>query len=576
MRRLTLIGLALVMPLLTVPLPAADALQAPRAASNSAAVAAAPSATFAAAREAAERIKAEKIREDLFFIASDEMAGRDTPSPGLDRTAKFIADRLAKLKLKPAGDKDSYFQTIALRRTEMNREQTRAQLGARSFNVVEDFLPTGTGTGAAEGQLVFAGHGWVFRPKNLNAYEGLDVRDKIVVVAGDGRTPPPGVTLQEVSDAPSGSWETPLSYAQKHGAKGLVLVPQNYERRWRFGLRSAVRPVFYPERLLVADDEDEDDGAGGSASPPQQLPAIIPSRAMLAALFEGESVDGARVLQAVTAGEPLSPFALAPAKRLRFDLSMKIERAETQNIVAVVEGRDAKLKNEYVAVGAHYDHVGVGRAVGGDTIYNGADDDGSGTTALLAMAEAFMKGPRPRRSIIFVWHAGEEKGLWGSQYFAEFPTVPLKQIVTQLNIDMIGRSKRPGDTNPRNRMLTGPDEIYVIGSRMMSTELANMSESVNRSYLNLKFNYHYDEPNDPERLFYRSDHYNYAKKGVPIIFYFDGVHEDYHQPSDTPDKIDYQKMEKVTRSIFVLASELANAARRPVVDKQVTADRFSR
>jgi hypothetical protein len=575
MRRLTLIGLALVMPFLTVPLPAADALQTRRTAPNPAAVAAAPSATFAAAREAAERIKAEKIREDLYIVASDEMAGRDTPSPGLDKTAQFIADRLTKLKLKPAGDKNTFFQSIALRRTELNREQTRAQLGERAFNVVEDFLPTGTGVGPAEGQLVFAGHGWVISSKNLNAYQGLDIKDKIVVVTGDGRTPPPGVTLQEMAELRPGSWETPLSYAQKHGARGLVLVPQNFERRWRFGLRSAVRPVFYPERLLVADDEDEDD-AGGGAAPTAQLPAIIPSRAMLAALFEGERVDGARVLQAATAGEAVPGFALAAPKRLRFDLSMKIERAQTQNVVAVVEGKDAKLKHEYVALGAHYDHVGTGRAVGGDSIYNGADDDGSGTTALLAMAEAFARGPRPRRSILFVWHAGEEKGLWGSQYFAEFPTVPLKQIITQLNIDMIGRSRKPGDTNPRNRALTGPEEIYVIGSRMMSTELADLNESLNRSYLNLKFNFHYDDPNDPERFFYRSDHYNYAKKGVPIIFYFDGVHEDYHQPSDTPDKIDYQKMEKVTRTIFVLASELANADKRPVVDKQVPADRFNR
>ena len=568
MRRLTLIGLALVMPFLTVPLPAKTNVQQAR----SAAVAAAPSPTFAAAREAAERIKAEKIKEDLYIVASDEMAGRDTPSAGLDLTAKFIADRLAKLKLKPAGDKNSYFQSIALRRTEVDREKMAAQLGERSFRPLQDFLPTGTGTGSAEGQLVYAGHGWVFRPKNLNAYEGLDIKDKIVVVAGDGRVPPPGVTLKEVSDAPAGSWETPISYAQKHGAKALVFVPQNFQRRWAFGQRAAARPVFYPERLLVEDDEGDE--AGGE--PPAQLPAVIPSAEMLAALIEGERADGASVLKAWIAGQPVAGFALAPAKRLRLDVALKIDRGQTQNVVAVVEGRDPKLKGEYVALGAHYDHVGTGRAVNGDAVYNGADDDGSGTTALLAMAEAFMKGPRPRRSILFVWHAGEEKGLWGSQYFAEFPTVPLGQIVTQLNIDMIGRSKPPGDTNPRNRMLSGPDEIYVIGSRMMSTELANLSESVNGSYLNLKFNYHYDEPNDPERLFYRSDHYNYAKKGIPIIFYFDGVHEDYHQPSDTPDKIDYRKMERVTRTVFILASELANAAKRPAVDKQVPADRFSR
>ena len=141
---------------------------------------------------------------------------------------------------------------------------------------------------------------------------------------------------------------------------------------------------------------------------------------------------------------------------------------------------------------------------------------------------------------------------------------------------MIGRSRAPGDTKPANAMLSGPDEIYVIGSKMMSTELASWSEGVNGAYLNLKFNYHYDDPADTERLFYRSDHYNYAKMGIPIIFYFDGIHEDYHKPSDTADKIDYQKMEKVTRTIFILASEIANNQKRPVVDKRLSSDRLGR
>jgi len=567
MRRLNLIGLALVMPFLTLPLPATPARQT----RGAAAVAAAPSAPSAAVRAAAERIKAEKLKEDLFFIASDEMAGRDTPSPGLDKVADFIAERLAKLKLRPAGDEGTYFQNIDLVRTEVDREQTRAQLGDRVFRAANDFLPAGGG--AAEGQLVFAGHGWVVRSKNLNAYEGLDVRDKIVVVAGDGQAPPPGLTLRDVSDLPGGSWETPVSYAQKHGARGLVFVPQNFQRRWRYGAYSVARPTFYPERLAAEDEEDEGGGAARATAP---LPAIIPSAAMLAALFEGEQADGARVLRAATSGEALPGFALAPSKRLALDLRVKNDRARTRNVVAVVEGGDPKLKSEYVALGAHYDHVGTGRAVNGDSIYNGADDDGSGTAALLALAEAFAQGPRPRRSILFIWHTGEEKGLWGSQYFTEHPTVPLDRVITQLNIDMIGRSKRAGDTNPRNRMLSLPDEIYVIGSRMMSTELANLSESVNRSYLGLKFNYHYDDPSDPERLFYRSDHYNYARKGVPIIFYFDGVHEDYHQPSDHADKIDYRKMERVSRTIFVLASELANADKRPAVDRPATAEQFAR
>jgi Zn-dependent M28 family amino/carboxypeptidase len=190
--------------------------------------------------------------------------------------------------------------------------------------------------------------------------------------------------------------------------------------------------------------------------------------------------------------------------------------------------------------------------------------------AVLSMAEALARGKvRLARSVLFVWHAGEEKGLWGSQYFTKFPTVPIKQIVAQLNIDMIGRSKKEGDTKDANRDLSGPNEIYVIGSKMMSTELGDLSERVNRAYLNLNFNYKYDDPADPNRFFFRSDHYNYAQRGIPIIFYFDGVHEDYHRPSDTPDKIDYQKMEKITRTVFLTALELANAPTRPRVDKQL-------
>jgi Zn-dependent M28 family amino/carboxypeptidase len=154
--------------------------------------------------------------------------------------------------------------------------------------------------------------------------------------------------------------------------------------------------------------------------------------------------------------------------------------------------------------------------------------------------------------------------------------VPIKQVVAQLNIDMIGRSRAPDDNKPANKGLSGPEEIFVIGSKVMSAELGEASESVNRSYLNLKYNYQYDAPDDPEQLFYRSDHYNYAAQGIPIVFYFDGIHEDYHRPSDTADKIDYQKMEKVTRTIFILASEIANNQKRPVVDKQLSPDRLGR
>ncbi|MBL8048455.1 MAG: M28 family peptidase [Chthonomonas sp.] len=253
-----------------------------------------------------------------------------------------------------------------------------------------------------------------------------------------------------------------------------------------------------------------------------------------------------------------------------FKVVRSMERVWTQNVVAVVEGSDPKLKAEYVAVGAHYDHVGARTTGEGDRIFNGADDDGSGTVALIGMVEAAMKGPKPKRSLIFVWHAGEEKGLWGSEYFNEKPTVPAGSIVAQLNIDMIGRSKAPGDTNARNKTLTGPNDIYVIGTTMMSTRLGEIIHQTNKDFLKIGYDPRYDAPNDPEQFFYRSDHYNYAKKGIPICFWFSGVHEDYHQAGDEVQKIDFNKLAKVTQTVFVTAIAVANEPTRPKVDKPLT------
>jgi Zn-dependent M28 family amino/carboxypeptidase len=289
-------------------------------------------------------------------------------------------------------------------------------------------------------------------------------------------------------------------------------------------------------------------------------------------MFQGEKQNATSLFEAIIAGQPPEAFALNPEKKLSITVKNKSDGLATQNVVAVFEGSDPVLKNEYVALGAHYDHVGTGAPVNGDTIYNGADDDGSGTTALLAIAEALAKAPaRPKRSVLFVWHAGEEHGLWGSRYFTDYPTIPLDKIVTQINIDMIGRSKKEGDTDPRNKELSGPNEIYVIGSKMMSTELGDLTEAVNKQYLNLTYDYRYDDPNDPNRFFFRSDHYNYARKGIPIVFFFDGVHEDYHRPGDEVQKIDFQKMEKVGRTVYMMLWEIANRATRPKVDKQLPA-----
>jgi Zn-dependent M28 family amino/carboxypeptidase len=271
------------------------------------------------------------------------------------------------------------------------------------------------------------------------------------------------------------------------------------------------------------------------------------------------------------ATDSATAVAFNASKNVSFSPAIKQERVYTQNVVALWEGSDPTLKSEMVAVGAHYDHVGINpNAKGDDKIWNGADDDGSGTVAVLAMAEALAKSPqKPKRSILLVWHAGEEKGLWGSEYFNKFPTVNIKNVVTQLNIDMIGRSRKTSDTNPKNKDLSGENDVFVIGSQMMSSKLGEITKSINDSYLKLGYDYKYDDPKDTNQFFFRSDHFNYAVNGIPIVFWFDGVHEDYHQASDHADKIDYQKMEKVARTIFLTMWEVADLAQRPAVDKQL-------
>jgi hypothetical protein len=529
--------------------------------------AATASSTNAAGRKAAEQITAAQLKDYLTFIASDEMEGRDTPSRGLDTTAKFIAMNLSRWGFKPGGDDGTFFQKIALRRYKINPSATRAEMGAQSFSYGTDFLASassGTSSpsgGSASGSLVYVSHGWVIKAKNINPYEGVDVKDKIMIVAGGNL--PKGVVFSDLENGKVGvDYDSPMSYGTSHGAKGIIFIPNvngltNWERSRQLAVTQGSQPVV--ERFQ-------------QNSRASTLPIITASLGMLDAIFRGEQVNGAEIFRRRIIDEPGAAFALAPAKVMSFTVSSIKETVGTQNVVGIWEGSDPVLKNEYVAIGAHYDHVGVGTPAGGDAIFNGADDDGSGTVSVLAMAEAFAHNPRPKRSIILIWHCGEEKGLWGSRYFTENPTVPLNQIVTQLNIDMIGRSKPEGNTNRRNAELSGPNEIYVIGSKMMSTELGALSDRINQSYLNISYNFKYDDPKDPNKFFFRSDHYNYARRGVPIIFYFDGEHEDYHRPGDEVSKIDFRKMEKVSRTIFLTGWEVANLSARPKIDKQLPAE----
>jgi len=511
-----------------------------------------------ASQRGVDTINAAQLKDYLSFIASDEMEGRDTPSRGLDTTAKFLALNLARWGFKPAGDDGSYFQKIGLSRDLVDRTETRVQLNDQMLAFGTDYIPTARPADIPATQLVFAGNGWFIKSKNIDAYKGIDAKGKIAVIFGPANGYPTGVKSSDISGRRGEDWMSAAEYAQKQGVAALVIVPDfQYLANWdRNRMRVTERGYVKVDKFQLP--------AGA------QIPQVVLTPHVAEFLFQDEHRTAQSIFESIYAGTAPQPFALNANKKLSITVKVRSDQTTTQNVVGVFEGSDAVLKDEYVALGAHYDHVGIGLPVNGDAIYNGADDDGSGTTALLAMAEALAKARvRPKRSVLFVWHAGEEKGLWGSRYFTNYPTLPLAKVVTQINIDMIGRSKKEGDTNPRNQELSGPNEIYVIGSRMMSTELGDLVAGVNKQYLNLTYDYRYDNPADPNRFFFRSDHYNYARKGIPIVFFFDGEHEDYHKPGDSVDKIDFQKMENVARTIYLTLWELANRPARPVVDKQL-------
>ncbi len=504
-------------------------------------------------REMADAITASQISTYLHFVASDAMGGRDTPSQGLDITAEFIRMNLEKWGFKPAGDNGTFFQKIALARESLDPANTKLEIGGKQYRLGEDYFRL-AGNGGGSGNLVFVKDGWMVKSKGIDAYTGVDVKGKIVVLYSEGfnqntLTPrPQGVAQADLKGEKGVDWADPINYAQSKGAAGVIMVaPPQLQASWSRLQGFVGRGSTFPEKLRV----------GGNTAP--TIPVMIVSQSVGDAIFAGES------------GNKASTSAFALTKSGSASAASKKETLWTQNVVAVWEGSDPVLKNEMVAIGAHYDHVGTNpNAPGDDKIWNGADDDGSGTVAVLSIAEALAKAKtRPKRSVLFVWHAGEEKGLWGSDYFNKFPTVDIKKVVAQLNIDMIGRSKKAGDTNPKNKDLSGENTIYVIGSEMMSSTLGAITKGTNDAYLKLGYDYRYDDPKDTNRFFFRSDHFHYAQNGIPIVFWFDGVHEDYHQPGDTADKIDYAKMEKVTRTIFLTLIELTDLKDRPAIDKQL-------
>ena len=495
-------------------------------------------------RTSVDAINATELRQHLSFLASEELGGRYTLSPGFAIAARYLAAHLEAYGYKPVGDNGTYFQHFEVIASKPKPDQCSLTLtvkGERLHLEFGDFSTFASGDGSAEGRIVFVGYGISAPEQKHDDYAGLDVKGKIVLYASGN---PAGI-----DDARLKTEEQREGAARAHGAVAVIRLPsRRIAGRMRSGQyrESASRPATV--RLAKAAKN--------------ALPSITLSPAAADKLLAPISLTLDKIFDLTKDGGALPTKALEATAKIQ--LTVEATRSATQNVVGVLEGTDPQLKTEYIAFSAHYDHLQT-NAKG--QIYPGADDDGSGITSVLAIAHALSEN-RPKRSVFVIFHAGEELGLLGSRYNTDFsPAVSLDKVVADLNIDMIGRSKPPGDQEEKDKNLTDAGTVYLVGADRISKELNQISEQTNRDFENLKIDYLYNDPKNAEQIYYRSDHWNYAKHGIPIIFYFDGTHVDYHQPTDTIDKIDFTKMTRIARLVFETGWRLANLDHHLAIDQ---------
>lgn len=496
--------------------------------------------------EYANTVTKDDLKKHLSIIASDAYEGRETGKKGQKMAAEYLKKQLKAMGFSapvPNGRGEGHFQDVPLTESSWNKVSITAN--KKKLVHFEDFMIYGTMSAKNEQMdVVFAGYG--IEHANYSDYANLDVKGKIIVVANGEPKDKEGNYLVSKDKNPTKTINnnSKVKTAMSKGAKAVMFVAAKDED---FKMMSArFKPYLSGKRLELANNKEEE------ASIPMIF--IAPTAA--------QSVLGVSADDFTKSMTEITETGKSTAGKLKNTLKITAERKKkaimSENVLGFMEGTDKK--DEILVVTAHYDHIGI---VDGK-INNGADDDGSGTVTVLELAEAFSKakaaGKAPRRSILFMWVTGEEKGLLGSEHYSNSPIFPLKNTVTNLNIDMVGRVD--------SAHLDKPNYIYIIGSDMLSTELHKLSEEVAKKYTPEVFlDYKYNTKDSPERFYYRSDHYNFAKHNIPIIFYFNGTHPDYHAPGDDVEKIHFEKMEKVARLVFYTAWELANRESRVVVDK---------
>ncbi len=543
------------------------------------------------------------LRQWLTYLSSDALEGRQIFTEGYGLAAQYIAERLKEAGVKPGGDNGGYFQSVKQHAYRITNNSTltieapgKAPVTFKHGQGVTFATNVGGRQTLTFDGVEFLGYGLSVTEPAHDDYAGRDVKGKLAVWMGTGPStvpaagrggaaarnrfaieikgaraamsfapapPPPSPAQDALAQAQAALQQAALAVTQAQAASAQGAAGRG-GRAGRAGGRGAAPAV--PADLTSVQRVD-------NPVPPQ----FTADERVYEALFASAPSPFADLKARADEGAPLPTFSV-PGVKVTVDINATydiIETRLTKNVVGIVEGRDPALKSTYVLFGAHLDHIGYrtsAAAVGGrargagtapagppDLIFNGADDDGSGSTGMLGIAKAFATGPKPRRSVIFVWHTGEEGGLQGSRFMADFPTVPLESIQAQFNIDMIGRNR---DDNPSEA-----STVYVIGADRISADLHNMVVDANLATAEpMALNFEYNDPRDPNSFYTRSDHYSYASKGIPVAFFFTGTHPDYHGAGDEVGKIIFPKLQRVAQMVYEAGFSVADSQKALVRD----------
>lgn len=486
------------------------------------------------------------LQQHLNIIASAEMEGRETGTEGQRKAAAYIEGQFQALGLTASATLNGYQQYYPLYSKRLL--ESKVSIGNNELTFGQEYIipfQENEGISIKANEFIFAGYG--IEDEKYSDYKNIQVAGKVIVIFLGEPKNAEGNYIVSGSNKPS-EWTYPglsnkLELAARKGVKAVLLINPNMDKpSSRMIANSKQTNPQYPEKPSI-----------------NQAKYILITHEYAAQLIPGfgHLLKMAKMKNEFTDTE-------AWTKKIKFKLKYKkyTEKITASNVLGLIEGTDKK--DEYVFITAHYDHLGMHDG----KIYYGADDDGSGTCAVIEMATAFAKakadGKGPRRTIVFMTVSGEEKGLWGSKYYTDNPVFPLHKTSVDLNIDMIGRidtERKKDDTL---------NYVYVVGHDKISSEMPLINEAVNSKYTGLVLDYKFDDPNDPEKIYFRSDHYNFARKGVPVLFFYDGMLKaDYHKPTDTVDKINWPLYEKRTRMIFHTAWEMANRNNMLIRDKPI-------